>query len=213
MAKLQILTGPQVSQTVTIPDEGLFIIGRDETADLTLIADKISRKHCAINPTTRGFVLTDLASKNGTFVNGQPSVSQTLHSGDRIRIAEIVIKFLQEEETLVDATKCSETETDILTSAKRVVRRCDACDSGITFSMLSDGEARRVGSAILCPDCVRRTEALDLHGIVAVEEIRRLLGFDDIPVNETEADAAYDQPIVTDEDDEQKYRDSRRKRF
>ncbi|MEO1065211.1 MAG: FHA domain-containing protein [Actinomycetota bacterium] len=45
-------------------------IGRDDEQDVTLPVSAISRSHAAVERTPHGYVLRDLGSRNGTFVNG-----------------------------------------------------------------------------------------------------------------------------------------------
>lgn len=225
MATLHVLNGPLADKFFALPIAGTFVIGREEGVDLKLDIEKASRKHCAINTTTESFILTDLASKNGTYVNGKAVASQALCSGDVIRIAEMEFKFLQEEETLIDGPSVlsAEAETVCLTNVHRAIQRCDACDSDISIEMMSDGKVRRVGNAVLCASCVRRSEALNLHGIIAVEEIRRLLGYDEATdsrfdhVADTAQGRLLDAPQQDrprrEEERRRTRRQSRRKRF
>ena len=46
------------------------VIGRASPADLVLDSPTVSRRHCRLDLTDGGLRLTDLASTNGTFVNG-----------------------------------------------------------------------------------------------------------------------------------------------
>ena len=62
-------------------------VGRDQDADIVIDDPTVSRKHAEIVRSNDGFVLLDLDSKNGTFVN-ETKVGQTgqsLKDGDEIR--------------------------------------------------------------------------------------------------------------------------------
>lgn len=68
-----------------------ILIGRDIECDVVIKDAKASRKHCRLTRTDDGFVLEDLGSRNGTFVNGariEGSVtlksSQTFKAGDTV---------------------------------------------------------------------------------------------------------------------------------
>ncbi len=65
-------------------------IGRSPEADLVILDDKVSRLHCGIRLWDGDFVLKDLKSRNGTYVNGQRVETAKLHAGDRIRIGSCV---------------------------------------------------------------------------------------------------------------------------
>lgn len=63
------------------------LIGRNPQADIPLSAPVISWQHARLDQTQQGYVLTDLNSTNGTFVNGQRIVQPTLlKPGDVIQI-------------------------------------------------------------------------------------------------------------------------------
>lgn len=68
----------------------LTVLGRDPSADITLDDAGISRRHAEIRVTHDGphFAVTvrDLASTNGTFVNGDRITSRRLADGDRLTI-------------------------------------------------------------------------------------------------------------------------------
>ena len=81
-----------------------FLIGRKSTSDgiypdLDLSyydAKFVSRHHAQITRSGSGYVLTDLASANGTLVNGtqlSPHAQRTLRSGDRITIGKAHLVF------------------------------------------------------------------------------------------------------------------------
>jgi len=61
-------------------------IGRDEDNDLPVDDVKLSRHHCRICRSPEGFVVEDLDSSNGTYVNGAPTQRHVLGAGDTILI-------------------------------------------------------------------------------------------------------------------------------
>jgi pSer/pThr/pTyr-binding forkhead associated (FHA) protein len=64
-----------------------FLIGRGTDCDLRLRESAISRHHCILRTSGDGLTLTDLGSRNGSFVNGERVVSQApLHSGDVLKL-------------------------------------------------------------------------------------------------------------------------------
>jgi predicted component of type VI protein secretion system len=65
-----------------------LIIGRDETCDLVIQDRQVSRQHASISLEDDGYMIRDLGSKNGTFVNGQGVEGpHLLRDGDEIQIA------------------------------------------------------------------------------------------------------------------------------
>jgi diguanylate cyclase (GGDEF)-like protein len=70
-------------------------LGRDDTNDIVLAHEKVSRHHARIERDGAGCTLVDLASRNGTFVNdARVAGSRLLAHGDLIRIGPVVFKFL-----------------------------------------------------------------------------------------------------------------------
>ncbi|MGH9361865.1 MAG: FHA domain-containing protein, partial [Thermoanaerobaculia bacterium] len=61
-------------------------IGRDSTCELSLSDINISRKHARIEPMGRFYVVRDLKSTNGTWVNENPIKMHLLKHGDVVRI-------------------------------------------------------------------------------------------------------------------------------
>jgi len=69
-------------------------IGRDDPCELVLRHPSVSRTHATITPAAGGYVIRDLGSMNGTFVNGVRLAAPTpLQPGDRIYIGTYVITF------------------------------------------------------------------------------------------------------------------------
>jgi hypothetical protein len=79
------------------PVGGRVTLGR-AGCDVLLPDPKVSKSHAVISPTPDGFVITDLQSTNGTFVNANPVVlPQLLAHLDRIRCGdtEVVFRLLE----------------------------------------------------------------------------------------------------------------------
>ena len=73
------------------------IIGRESGATLCLPEGSVSRRHSQIERDGDEFIVTDLDSLNGTFVNDVPVKRRTLEHGDRIRIGNSHFLFLRHE--------------------------------------------------------------------------------------------------------------------
>ncbi len=69
-----------------------LVLGRSLQADVCIPDDRISRYHCEIRLWDGEYVLKDLKSRNGTFLNDQRVEVATLHFGDTIRIGSTPIK-------------------------------------------------------------------------------------------------------------------------
>src|SRR5690349_6830617 len=63
-----------------------FSIGRRETNDLRLGGSEVSREHAHILSEEGRYLLRDLQSRYGTYVNGEPVSECELRPGDRVRL-------------------------------------------------------------------------------------------------------------------------------
>ena len=72
-------------------------IGRESASDVSLIHSSVSRRHCLIKRTGGEFLICDLDSYNGTFVNGVPVKEQSLMHADQVKIGAISLLFLVAE--------------------------------------------------------------------------------------------------------------------
>jgi hypothetical protein len=69
----------------------LTTLGRSKSSDIVLTDDTVSTDHAKIRREQSGFVLYDLVTANGTFVNEQKIVNAPLKENDQIRIGETVL--------------------------------------------------------------------------------------------------------------------------
>jgi pSer/pThr/pTyr-binding forkhead associated (FHA) protein len=69
-------------------------IGRAPTNQISIADGSVSSVHARILRTAEGFVLEDLQSRNGTFVNGEKvDGKRPLADGDLIRLGKIIMTF------------------------------------------------------------------------------------------------------------------------
>ena len=77
--------------------EGSFLIGRSPSCNLTLEDPLVSRHHARITVDPENAKISDLGSRNGTMVNGEPLFDDhPLAHNDRIRIGSHEMVFLEE---------------------------------------------------------------------------------------------------------------------
>ncbi len=93
--RLVSIHGVHLGKRWTVDACGL-VIGRDPAqAGLVLPDPAVSGRHCALEhePVTGAFTVSDLGSRNGTFVNSEKIAERHLSDGDRIFIGETVLEF------------------------------------------------------------------------------------------------------------------------
>lgn len=91
---VRIEEGLDAGKTFALSAGGVYLIGREQ-ADIVVADDKVSRKHAEIGLYgPEAYVLRDLASTNGTWVNDRRvSEKCKLTNGDRIRVGDSVLLF------------------------------------------------------------------------------------------------------------------------
>jgi len=73
--------------------KGYYVIGRADDADLIISNKDVSRHHAAVNYDGADFIIKDLNSTNGTFVNSRKIVKHNLQPGDEISVGDYSIFF------------------------------------------------------------------------------------------------------------------------
>ncbi|MGF1525544.1 MAG: diguanylate cyclase [Candidatus Competibacterales bacterium] len=91
---LLVLAGPDLGQLYPLGDD-VYIIGRDPTANIALRDTGVSRRHARLARAQQAVHIEDLASANGTFVNGQRLGAEIhLREGDKITLGKgTILKF------------------------------------------------------------------------------------------------------------------------
>jgi pSer/pThr/pTyr-binding forkhead associated (FHA) protein len=97
-AVLLILSSQELGKTFII-DRNEITIGRDESCTIQLLDTEVSKFHCRITvPEEKTFILEDLDSTNGTFLNKKllKKATQMFYS-DRLVLGKTVLRFFLEE--------------------------------------------------------------------------------------------------------------------
>jgi serine/threonine-protein kinase len=90
---LEVIEGPQQGQIYTLKGHDTFLVGRSPRVHLRLPEDDrhFSRVHFMIEVNPPHCRLTDLGSRNGTFVNDERVETADLQHGDQIRAGHTVL--------------------------------------------------------------------------------------------------------------------------
>jgi len=94
MAKLTITESPggQTGKQYVVKHRPLAG-GRHPSQEIQLLDPEVSRRHFLIRPEGDEYVITELQSANGVYVNGQKVKEHTLRDGDRIRVGATVLVY------------------------------------------------------------------------------------------------------------------------
>jgi hypothetical protein len=86
--------GDAAGTRIVIP-HGNATIGSDEGSRIRLAASGVSRRHAVVTSLDGRTILADRASRNGSWVNGQPITSPTeLADGDLVQFGAVRLRFL-----------------------------------------------------------------------------------------------------------------------
>lgn len=91
-----VLTSNKILEPLPIGE--YLTIGRDGGNQLALPDDCVSSRHIRIEKKSLGFVLRDLRSRNGTYVNGVQIQEAILRHNDRIQIGNSILIFISHRE-------------------------------------------------------------------------------------------------------------------
>ena len=147
-------------------------LGRGVECEIQLDDEAASRRHAAIHCDDEGFLLVDLHSTNGTFVNNKQIKQHRLLAGDKIRIGTHVLKYLSSDhiEVQYHETVFRMTTRDGLTQAYN--RRY--LDEFLEREIARSGE-RNHPLTIALMDIDFFKQVNDTHGHLAGDEVLREL--------------------------------------
>ena len=92
-ATLVIRQGPQAGMSFPLVGNQV-VMGREEGLDISLQDPESSRRHARVTWQAGQFVIEDMGSTNGTFVNGiQLTAPQILNAGDSVGIGQTALVF------------------------------------------------------------------------------------------------------------------------
>ncbi|MEO7111258.1 MAG: GGDEF domain-containing protein [Polyangiaceae bacterium] len=180
-AQLLLLNGTNAGQVFTVePEQIETVIGRGRTAQVCVEDIEASREHCKITilevikhaGASKRYVLADLESKNGTYVNGHVITTPTdLAPGDRIQLGpNLILRFSlvdETEETL--ARQLYETSTrDALTQSYNRRYFLERLTSELAFA-----QRHKSKLAVLLFDLDRFKSVNDTYGHMAGDEVLR----------------------------------------
>jgi predicted component of type VI protein secretion system len=116
MAQFQLVmrSGPNPGQTYPLEGNEV-IVGRDTSNQVAINDAEVSRKHARFSLHRGAYMLEDLGSTNGTFVNGQRlTSSMVLNPGDSVSFGENIVLVYESaydpNATAISSAKAFKTE-------------------------------------------------------------------------------------------------------
>ena len=97
MAQLSITRNGRLEGVFYLPDRPV-VVGRADGVDIQLLDSRVSRRHSVIRQSVAGYMIQDLNTKNGTFVNQETIEKSLLFHGDTIVVGGYSLHFLEEDD-------------------------------------------------------------------------------------------------------------------
>lgn len=91
---VRFLTGPLAGQTIPLHKNSV-ILGRAPSCDLKIPSSSVSKEHVQLEILDDRVLITDMNSRNGTFLNGVQVRSSKARSGDRLALHDVILELQQ----------------------------------------------------------------------------------------------------------------------
>jgi hypothetical protein len=93
---LTVTSGKEPGRVFDVRRDASTSVGRARANDIVIDDVAVSNEHCRIRPEDGRFVLHDLQSTNGTFVNERRVATHPLEAGDVVQVGETHLTFWRE---------------------------------------------------------------------------------------------------------------------
>ncbi len=145
---LKVTAGPYKGRIFSFTQHDTFLIGRNPEAHLCLPDDRyFSRNHCLLEMNPPHSHLRDLASTNGTFLNGRRVQNAYLNNGDRIQCGETILVV----EVTTESIDLSETTQDAGIPKRPVLVMVECVNCGRREQAQASAPDEHL--TFLCEDC------------------------------------------------------------
>jgi GGDEF domain-containing protein len=141
----------QFGKRHVLDDQGLsqgLSLGRGGENTVVLENDSVSRRHCKVVRKLRQWVVVDLESTNGTYVNDEQVKEYPLRRGDQVKVGDTILKFLSGSDveaqyhetiykmTIIDGLTGANNKRFLLESLEREIPRARRHQRPLSLTML-----------------------------------------------------------------------------
>lgn len=139
-------------------------IGKLPEHPIHLNGNQVSRNHCQLERRGEGWRIVDQGSRNGLFINGGRVAEHELKPGDRIKVGEFELEYLQTAGKARKAASATATVAASAPSSTALDNFGDSADDGMMYRLVEESrtappEAPAVKKPIepgpTCPSCRR----------------------------------------------------------
>ena len=155
-------------------DQGAISIGREAGNAVQVDDNEVSRRHAEIRRVGAGYVLGDLKSSNGTYVNDTRIERSELASGDRIRLGRTVLVYAKDGEDPAMFAAVDIVPTTDAGDGSRIVRTMREDDS-IVLAAPEESQNRWLAKARSNLQVMYRTSLAVSHTLDIDELLGRIL--------------------------------------
>ncbi len=204
-AFLEVLNGPAAGERMTLGER--VTIGRSRRCDLTLPSQLISRTHAEVVAAGDEFLIRDLGSVNGTYVNGRMVTRASLHHGDQVALGDTSFQV-----------RFKDAGSDLRATDSTVILRSSQPDDGerlrlrgeptaLQASLMSRDASRarraqlRLGALVSITEKLTRLRELEVLYPLVVDEILRVLPAERIVLLQAAEDGELEAKIAHDTQD------------
>lgn len=148
MSSLYVMRGRDQGRRFEL-DHPVISIGRESGNSIRLRDTEVSRRHGEIRQDGDGWVLVDLGSSNGTFIEQNRIETHRLRTGDRIQIGKTWLLFTRADEApfpidhqvdIVNNDQWQDLSQIIARSERSVLQRADGTNHGTERGAIADLE-------------------------------------------------------------------------
>jgi serine/threonine protein kinase len=158
--RLVIEKGRSKGKALRLKPSGTVVIGRESNNQLVVSDPQISRRHFELVGKLGEFVLKDLKSSNGTFVNGERTRNHTLKPGDKIALGDTLVYFLEETQE-EDAKNRRGELTGREIAGYRIGRLLGRGGMGTVYEAVQISLERTVAFKTLAPELTNNPEFIE----------------------------------------------------
>jgi hypothetical protein len=91
--RLVVDESPILAAGLVFPLEGWVLVGRAPSSDIVLDEPFVSQTHARLRPVGQFFMVEDLGSTNGTYINEKEVTEAQLRFDSRLRIGETIFRY------------------------------------------------------------------------------------------------------------------------